>query len=435
MPKTMDNLPVETVEGIFGFLSIPDLKSTRLVSKFCSSVAARHLFREVHVFPHPTSFQRLELLLRNPSITRWIESIHVASSMVQDPSDFSVDIDNQDFYWTSIRQQYQTHIVYEPELKKAYSTYQAYLGGQRAFKEEQMGAEILKRTFKLIPGLVGLKLADSFGQYDGFRPNYEGPFKNSSKFTDVIFPYLGICPDSNMGSCRDSVNELFRSMLLAAKDTDKKIATIVCNNLSWGFFDQDSNVMSDLMKVFAAARHVTLRLAEGNEVFLEDPSTLRSKRSNLAQLLDASSKLETFDVSFGSIKPPEDYDVTALANLLEFRSCWSELTILRLRGLTTQAATLKIFLGAHSSTLRSLDLADIKLDGNKDTGSWTSILEFLGQSLHLKDVRLDGYLKNWDESWESCDEDTARSYARPKDCKDFVYETRLSTASDRAFHC
>ncbi len=130
----METLPVVLADKTFESLSNIDLKSIRLVCKSFASIAARCLFRQIDVLPHPNSFQRLESILQAPDIGQWVKSLRFTPGIV--PPCYSFD-DYQATVRTELRNKLSA-----TELRAHYSSYRLYLAGQDGFRTQQLGLDL-----------------------------------------------------------------------------------------------------------------------------------------------------------------------------------------------------------------------------------------------------------------------------------------------------
>lgn len=124
----------------------------------------------------------------------------------------------------------------------------------------------------------------------------------------------------------------------------------------------------------------------------------------LREVLKSASALQTFEISFTDLLNHHPACSAQLSDFLPSCKHWSSLKRLRLEAIITSQLALMDLLSRHATTLRSLELSDIKIDevleDSTMTGSWTDMIHFLEKNLSLTDVSLNGTLCIvWSVAW------------------------------------
>ena len=200
------------------------------------------------------------------------------------------------------------------------------------------------------------------------------------------------------------------ALLKAAHTVQKPLKKIKALGMRWSVFQQSKEVSSMMASATKACQYLAIEMDSGDD--------RENGRANLAKMVSSSPFLHTLEISFGHLPFEDKRWIARLSELFEAGAHWPNLKRLKLQALRSTDVSLREFLKAHATTLRSLELAHIDLERSQlnrkeRPGSWVEIIVFLQSSLSLTTVRLDGNLSNrWDEGWCIHDPDDSDYWSR-----------------------
>ena len=387
-------MPVELLLQICEDLNQRDLKSCRLVCTHVRFTAEKLLFRYLLLRRNPESFVRLRLIADHPEISNHVRSL------CYDPRLFSSPFykDCETWYSAALGHEHWTHFAvmdYAPKLgrKDLEAHYERYCA---VYHSDQLTQKYDVKTQDLMSGVARLpQLRDVYFLFDEVSGDSE--FHQMSSITQETL----IMPDSVCGWLH---GKQFTALMEAAYAAQTPLKTINAVGVPWSIFQQSKIISSMMASATEACQHLTIKMDAD-----DDPE---KGGTGLAKMVSSSSSFRTLDISLGyftEVKKP----AVNLSEIIDPKIRWPYLRRLNLRCFTATDVSLKNLLTSHITTLRSLELAYIKLepyqsDGKEYYGSWIEITVFLESSLSLESVRLDGFLSN--ESGEMW------SVRHPRDC-------------------
>ena len=195
----------------------------------------------------------------------------------------------------------------------------------------------------------------------------------------------------------------FTALLKAAHTLQRPLHTIKAFRVPWCTFQQSKKVSDMMTSATKACQHLQVELVSGPDQ--------ENGRANLARMISSSPYLHTLEISFNNLFGSNGSWIIMLSEMFEAGAHWPNLERLKLGAMKATDTSLMNLLTTHATSIRSLELADIYLEGYRRDekeyhGSWVDIILFLQRSLSLQTVRLSGFLSNGlDEIWCLLDPD------------------------------
>ncbi|KAM0799844.1 hypothetical protein BDR22DRAFT_854438 [Usnea florida] len=373
-------MPVELLQQICKNLLQPDLKNCRLVCKHIRFTAEKFLFRHILLRRNPESFRRLRLIADHPEIRNHVRSLCYDPRLFSSP--FHEDFET--WYSAVLGHGHFTHSTvmnYAPKLgrKELEAHYQRYCA---FYHSDQLTQKYDVKTQDLMSGLA--KLSHLGEVWFLFREvGDDSEFHQLSSISQETL----ILPDSVRGWLH---GKQFTALMEATYAAQIPLKSINAVGVPWSVFQQSKMISSMMASATEACQYLVIKLDPDDNP--ENGST------GLANMVSSSSSLRTLDISLGYLTELRSPAVN-LSEIIDPKLHWPYLKRLSLRCFTATDISLKNLLTCHNATLRSLDLAYIKLepyplDGKEYHGSWIEIIAFLEKSLSLESVSLDGFLSN-----------------------------------------
>jgi hypothetical protein len=146
--------------------------------------------------------------------------------------------------------------------------------------------------------------------------------------------------------------------------------------------------------------------------FFHDSTPVREEGlTNLSKLLESLHKLRHLRISFGFIAIPHPLAAPALRFVMTKDVHFPYLRTFSMQAFIAPEKLLRAFLSSHSSTLRSVELSEIKLRSHipdlPKADSFVDLFNFMRNNLSLEHVCFNGNLTDqWDQAWFSpkCDD-------------------------------
>ena len=296
-------------------------------------------------------------------------------------------------YWSAIRE-YSLNLTLE-ELQVHYGKFCAHHHSEQLMRKYDIENQDLTSAIAKLPQLKEVCFAS--GKHH-MLPNDDTV--SLDQFSSVAQETL-VEPDW-LGGFKFHAGQ-FTALLKAAHTVQRPLHTIEALRVPWRVFQQSKEVSDMMASATKACQHLRIELMVGPD--------LENGRANLAKMISSSPCLQTLELSFAYLYCSDQSLAIMLPDLFEARAHWPSLERLKLMTIKATDTSLMNLLATHATSLRSLELADIYLEGyrldeKKCHGSWVEIILFLQRSLSLKTIRLGGYLSNeLDETWCSHDPD------------------------------
>ena len=402
-------MPVELLHQICENLTQPDLRNCRLVCRHFRFTAEKFLFRHILLRRNAESFMRLRLIANHPEIRNHVRSL------CYDPRLFSSPFyeDFETWYSAVLGYDHWSHSAvmdYAPKLKRKEleAHYQKYCA---LYHSDQITRNYEVDTQDLMSGVARL----SHLREVDFLFDEVGDDSELHQLSSISQETL-IMPDRVRGWLHGKQFTALMEATYAAQIPLKSI-NAVC--VPWSVFQESKIRSSTMASATEACQYLVIRM---------DPKDKPENGSTgLANMVSSSSSLRTLDISLGYFTEGRDPAVN-LSDIIDPKLHWPYLKRLSLRCFTATDISLKNLLTCHTTTLRSLELAYIKLepyplDGKEYHGSWIEIIAFLESSLSLASVSLDGLLSNESgEMWSICGQDKPKGPCLKDRIEQFIVE-------------
>ena len=369
-------------------LDISDIINLRLSSRRTSYLATPYLLPTANLIFTPASFQRLVAISKHPVISQYVKALHYqANSLKKYPTRAEWQASLRYFEGISKREMRdhdrESHGVedgprhfYSPkQLEEGYRAYQEMIRLQDNLRAREYGMDLLRQAMLQLPSLkeVFLSFVDTCSALgDYFWKNFDATLLH---------------PSDDLGSDGLAGADQFRSVLLAAHDVDLKLSRLEVHGIDWHFFRSSPDDMGKMKLAIKDLRDLDLRFTSGHDTGIEIREWRLFVRNNVvAQFLSGSPNLEKLSVSFPW---PEVRKAAELKHVINSNT-WPILKHVDFQDMATNDGELIAFYSRHSSTLRSIVLANMTLL----TGEWPSTLRKMQEILRLDKAATCGLLRS-----------------------------------------
>jgi hypothetical protein len=429
-------LPPEVQTAICTFLSQSDLKNSRLVSRSWDAAAQRPLFHTITLRINLQSFERLQDIARHPRLRKHVRAIEYECNLLELLDDDGRQRNFED--WVThkavdglglgIKARYEFLMQFSvPQLEEYYFNYCRIFYGQEHILRRNNERDMLLGTFNSLPGLLSVHYYTK--KYEWYKWWFcededdlpEQELLSLSSLSSLEQEVLARPPGRKGYSGRH-----FWTLLHSAcmSGNPGKIKNISASNLDLDCFNS-SQLVGDCCDTFSGLHHLSLDFDDWGTGYNKAADFTR-----LTEMISHMNSLRSLQLSFDLLED-NNTDLnprieSIIPNVIHAR--WVHLTRLSLRSFVTTEAYLRNFLLEHAGTLRSLELAWMRLEKPgpsgplKKGGSWISIIQLLSESLSLDEMTFHGELSNgWDEAFmvgpidDEYAEEPAEPY-NPDDC-------------------
>ena len=365
--------PPEILDHVFSELSPVDLRNARLVCQSFAPSAARHLFREVFIWPNKECLQNLDRITSHSVFRKYVRKVIYSERVFPWFGDF--------YGW------YSGLGPSRRTLKDPEDYYQAYVLRNEYEKDLRANGTLkrkLNRALALMPNLENVYV----------NPMLQTPPLSIDKGSILRVSQETLCepllfPEDGSATSRPRC-ELLDSLC----DSNSQIKLLEGRILGRETLDHPS---VSLHSLGGRLRHLSLNLCG-----YEDYSTVCLV--GLMLLLETALEVETLELFFyineGDRAPIILFD-QIWPNVVHYGS----LKCLCLSGFRMSQLRLLGVLCLHASTLRSLRLIDINFEGKEGrdnicAGLWADTIHFLEERLNLTRADFLGVLGDgWDAEW------------------------------------
>ena len=415
-----DRLPTEIADAICAELDILTIACLRLVSHFWNEVATPYLITEIHLLLNAESFDRLrnisehplmgshitslcyepEMLPRYSSYDEWEQMIcdeewlHELHNSIYDGDtlcDLSLDYD-----WDvkAVRQRPRKERI--PNfLAEAYEKYVKFVDEQKDLQCRAFGAEDLLQAMCRMPNLTSITMALCRGIVKSTE--YAQCAYASALYED--FDHTDLTDEYGLTQAR--------SLLLGACQSGLKLNELHLGYVNAKILQEPDDVWE---KFKCCLKHLTtlvLALSESKDANLEEKY---GSAARVLELVTAAPKLRhlAFGFEFDQMENSRYFGEVFRA------ATWPSLQSVALGNIDVSSDDWLSFCNRHSSTLRTLDICDIKLT----TGAWVDVFETMRKTLVLDVAEFLGKLTGADpeQCWylECCDPSSDKEHERNK---------------------
>jgi hypothetical protein len=387
-------LPPEILDNICGdlFLYRSDLKSLRLTSRAWRSSSEKILFTVTYLRFDRSSFERLRNIAEHPTLKTFVRYIHYDSRQLEiDCGAMSIDMCATHYwtnYWLEANEQRLVEGTMSPlqsdeaetQFKAFRLEFLAYASSQRTLSHAWTEMYLLHDCVSKLPNLHGIWHLPRFRGPDPISGSILGSLmrQRSSEAHKHFWNLLGaVCASGAAPRLR----ELKGSRFILSQWIDAAAPYVK-------FFGD-----------FAALRILHLGFHQSYPGL--------SNTSTLANLLNHMPSLQSLELFFGAPTASPKYlnFNISLDKIISENSLWKHLASLSLHAFATSESSLRKLLLDHSTTLSSLELANVVFrhpsgDKGPKGGSWIEFFHFLNKFLRLKQVKFCQILTNCvDETW------------------------------------
>ena len=411
-----NNTPPEVLENICQHLQAPELKTARLLCRSFDPVARQFLFSEVVIRTNLASLKKLSWISRHAALRHFVKKIcyntrlmnvwyrslegwsqrgvaidgYVGHDRVDDGTPTALGASNLPINPTG-----QPFLPAESVYH--YSQYRYHVDCQKRMLAGNQLTEWISAACASLPNLEAMALISRLGSATA------GPSSIGSE--TLVEP--------NAEPTDTERFFMLMSLIKAARSSNTRLRSISGRISVYGFMAFSSEkALDDLLRnvrcLMFDVDHVS-GMADGHGTVASDYFASFLARASMLHKLHLHCEI------------PLSAPGMTLDTLLRERAHWPSLRDLKLTGLICGVAALKDFLSTHASTLKQLELIDIRLVGgylksikgapetSYNFASWVNVIEFLAESLQLRHVRLDGRLVAPRELWITHDEQYFRT--------------------------
>ena len=406
----IERFPPEILDRICEDLKTRDIRSLRLVSRFCSNVATPWLINSFGLRFTLSSFRRLNEISRHPVISLWITSIvYVPNVFIDSQGKRYYDQCVEDIDANGLPQSFEekqdvdvaVHNNGDPaddcenseeekaldaigsDLPDAHVKNRAWYVRQWKLCRQDYGYRLLMESMRRLPNLINI---DMWEDDTGLTLSENISIPNAPKRYSHYSPFK--VPQAHL-------------LLEAANEAGVALERLELGWIYWDFLQKPEDVWQRMAGALTNLWSFGCRLASSPvEVNSDDhPNRPRCRqlvqRGRVYDVIAKASSLESLAIScdlYIFTCPPDLKDAVRSAK-------WCNLRNVDLGCLEAAAGVLLAFFNRHAATLRTLRLQRILLS----SGEWTKTLEVMQKGLNLLHVDIDGSLRGADpEQYWDC---------------------------------
>lgn len=360
----MPTLPVEVIFLIVDHMDREDLKSMRLASSALKLKATQPLFKEVNLSPFADSFDRLDRLAQDASLSHHVRVFAFHSNT------FDLSYNLADYTKKVATAAYGRDCL-PADLALYYERYSGFRRLQLQFDFGDPSRTRLGDIFRKLPNITTLQ-----NVFDLPYPPNRRTWSTEKDMSELGY-YGRTCllPLENGGSA--SAKNL-DAVIRTACDARLKISRLRCAGLTGSY-----------MYPWGVASTAPL-LANLQSVSL---STVLLDREEATQLFDLVAATAT-NITHLALAFADSLDSMNILDLHPTQTTWPKLTNLSLSGFRGRGSNFVSFLQAHAKTLRVLSLSDCELEFElfmPHAASWELVFHKMRSTLGLTGVSLNGY--------------------------------------------
>ncbi|KAF2436763.1 hypothetical protein EJ08DRAFT_2093 [Tothia fuscella] len=422
------SLPNELLDQIFGYLSIPDLKSMRLTSITMAAVSSRWLFRELNLKLRSKSYANFKRAAENDVSRVHVRSLAINISMLQDCQPYhewlplvtqyyhfelTTCLDLSDFHTELLEQlSNEDHSL----IRQAHDA----LVGQWFWQTRNICyrrcLHFLHAKLERFPKLHHLSITASPENRFLPPPIEEGEYHQPDR--QVL---LAMVKDPGQMECirEPACEELHCAILRAMYEAQVTLKSLTIEHIEidiWVEFFDESN--EPLRGLFSTLERIDICFYIGDDYNTQDYyPEIGQLIQTCGRVLALASPLQSLRIAY---KNPLQYVSLAVArqatecnldelfarrgparipDLWTYMPTYANLISFTLSGFMTPFSALQSVMLGHKSTLRHLHLSEITIiaeDPLKNTPNqrnlWPRFIQFLAESTKLQSVEFTGKL-------------------------------------------
>ncbi|MCJ1270107.1 hypothetical protein MMC22_010001 [Lobaria immixta] len=420
----MDQLSAELISIVCSFLTSTDVGHLRCASKFYANVGRPFMYRQLHLIFTPDSFERLHTISSDPTLAPYVTSLYyeadslpvygsmkdwerfAAFDLAMSPELESMKPSRPDNGSERALRAYQREIAKLEkrhrylQVQAGWDKYLRYLVQQKEMREDNYLAGKIADAMVHLPNLI--QIVFSLRRWVG------GP----SKAIENAYSDAHVIPYGHNSYSWTGVPQML-SLLQGSARTQMKLKSLCGGIMNWEFFRQSDEVLEELHKAVRNLQELKLEFSTGTK---EDLEMMRPAgreyyysvmavykcarylmNGRLREFLAAAPNLRLLDVRFDQNVKNDTPGSPAALRYVVGKHKWEFLADVTLSFFDSRDEDLVDFCEIHAMTLQRLVLNEIQLF----QGSWPPTLQKMRRLLHLKQVRIRGYLRSfeWHENW------------------------------------
>lgn len=418
MPPPITNLaelPPEVLHAVGAFLTEKEARALRLTCKRIEAVANCYAFQHLTFYLHHGDFDMLRYFANHETFSKYVRSlIYVTDTLAERRLSLKKFIHNKttsDKFWYEtlraiVRPEARSRLPLErPDYTPAdfEAVYQKYLDAHARQTDILATSQDFALFRDIIPKFTGLR--DIMVSAEWFRECRWGrtPF-------DAIFVQA-------QDELRPSACRHVASLLLPLVDQSPSLQSLCVGTVHWSFvrqleepprLSQLSHICRNLttfdIMIDTGVSHI-----EGVGIWVTQcKNTVR--KGHIRSLIESMPNLVSLTVGFTFSNQEEELYPATFGDLISENAHWQHLRNVKFDVLEASRQELVDFFRRHSSTLRTIELKELRLIQS----SWHVFLpqlRELADDMFLDDILLTGFVQGEDE-----DEDT------PPDIRDERYD-------------
>lgn len=382
------DLPVEILDEFCRYLSRDDLKNFALSCKKFLPSAYRLLFRTVFLKINLDSFDHLRCISEDEIISKYVKELEYDSRIIPTHATtfegWMMDCAGHGVCLCDDDRKRLLALVPTSELQKFYRAHCQYVYGQNYLRNGSNIKHLLRSALSKLPHISSLSYSSKL-HHDWYLPE---TYQSFSTWKDLsggavakqIFqePVGKMASRGRDGDASDPEFQPFWEMCSEAINP-QNILELHLRDLDLRLCQRDANryveILGDKMKLD------TLFLSFCT-AFVADVS---EGGFDLTRGLDSQNSLRTLGLNFDPY-PFYEYDrFLRLDRVISPGKHWKNLRRLSLAGLSASYQELTSLLKRHASTLRHLELAEMKIinTSSDQPKYWIDLLNFLNQQMML----------------------------------------------------
>lgn len=387
MAASISSIPTELVSEICTWLPRADLKAIRRQLRAWKIPAARQLFKTIYLQPNIVSFTKLQAISQDRALRGYVQYIHYDGRLFNSRlatfglSDWIQRVAGMNMGNEALHNEFISQFSAE-ELESAYQNFRHYVFCQKKFAECGNELNSLTDACRQFTGLVGLKFSHNTSDYTRLS-NLVPRSALSSLMQQTL-------TERDRFAGYEERDRHFWNLLQAAALSEKPLRRICGSEFDWTTWIAFANEFE--------SRDIFRSIHQLDIVFNTAPAIVSNEEAaTIAGMISRSHDLRSFRLSFGHLPKPDRrlQPRIYLEQILNDNDKWENLRSLSLQAFGTAEIFLRGWLKRHASSLRSLELSNMKFketftSGIEEYSSWIQFILFLGQSLSLEHVRFNG---------------------------------------------
>lgn len=427
-------LPPEILHTACSFLDEKDARILRLTCKRIGVVADCYAFQRLVFYLHAGDFDMLRYFASHDVFSKNVKSLIYTTDLLPERR-------------LSLRKFVARLQLDDRWYKTVYSRGSQETKGTRPLERPQQTGDSVKKAYDkyvevhqrqseiLANGEDFAVLKDVVPKFTGLREIIVSSRNYFREFTWVRTPFDALCLRANdelePQACRH-----IGSLLLPLVGLGPKIQSLCLTQVDWSFARQleDPSRLTQMVEICRNITrfHINMDTGcsmsdEGGMFVAECRDTIR--KGHLRLLLEAMPNLESLGVVFSYMNEATGLYPAQLKDLVSETTHWPHLMDVKFDVLEASRQDLICFISLHSSTLRTIELRDVRLIKS----SWRIFLpqlQELAEEMFLDDILLAGHVQGEseedipterrEERFDFGDPDDAESECLSDDITDYI---------------